>query len=424
LAILGRMIDVATPFPLKPGSTLPVVIDTSGGALKLLIQKDAAPPQAAKASAAPTLPGNLMVAVQAAITEALWNAGASAKTLAAPEEPAAPPQSQPSAQAEQQPAHPISAESFGALPNGANAEARVIAMVEAKVARLSILGRAVDVATPFALKPGSTVPVVIDSSGGLKLPIQRDAAPSQPGKGSATSPATASPGNLIVAMETAITEALLHAGAPAKDLAAPEEPAARTAAPPSPRPPNLAEEPPVQPNSRVDAAKLHGPATAPSSDVAPNRLALIGASPHAAEEASQTAPRMLGFGAPVQSSANAVSVPFQIMQMPFPVEVRIKREEDEDGEADKDGEDAEKQRKWSATVSVAAVSIGLVHVSIGLRGNAISVRLSSDQAESAMHLRAWLPELKSFLEAADFVVEDLSARLASNEPPPDFSIFL
>ena len=320
------------------------------------------------------------------------------------------------------PTQPVRAESFGVFQNGANAEARVIAMVEAKVARLAILGRTIDVATPFTLKPGSTLPVVIDTSGGgLKLLIHKDAAPPQAGKGSAAPPAPALHGSLTLALQAAITEALLKAGASAKALAAPETPPAQTAAPPQQQPSALAEEPPAPTNSQADAAKLHSLATAPNNDGA--RSASIGAPPHAAQEARQTAPQVLGFGAPVQTSAHAVSVPFQIMQMPFPVEVRIKQEEDEDG-AKEDGSGAQKQRKWSVAVSVAAVSIGLVHVSIGLRGNAISVRLSSDQAEAASHLRAWLPELKGFLEAADFVVEDLSARLASKEPPPDFSISL
>ncbi len=320
------------------------------------------------------------------------------------------------------PTQPVRAESFGAFQNGANAEARVIAMVEANVARLAILGRTIDVATPFALKPGSTLPVVIDTSGGgLKLLIQKDAAPPHAGKGSAAPLAHAHAllGNLTVAVQAAITEALLNAGASAKALAGPKTPPAQTAAPPQQQPSALAEEPPSQTNSRADAAKLYGLAPTPSNDGAS-----IGGTPRATQEARQTAPQMLGFGAPVRTSAHAVSVPFQIMQMPFPVEVRIKREEDEDGEAREDGSGAQKQRKWSVTVSVAAVSIGLVHVSIGLRGNAISVRLSSEQDEAATQLRAWLPELKSFLEAADFVVEDVCARLEPKEPPPDFSISL
>jgi hypothetical protein len=323
------------------------------------------------------------------------------------------------------PTQPVRAESFGAFQNGANAEAHVIAMVDVKVARLAILGRMIDVATPVALKPGSTLPVVLDTSGGaLKLLIQKDAAPPQAGRGSAALPAPALLGNLMVAVQAAITEALLNAGISAKALTAPEEPPAQTAAPPQQQPSAPAQELPAQPNPRADAAKLFGLGATPSDDDAPNRSASIGAPPHAAQEARQTAPQVLGFGAPLKTSALAVAVPFQIMQMPFPVEVRIKREEDEDGEAEKDGSGAEKRRKWSVTVSVAAVSIGLVHVSIGLRGNAISVRLSSEQAEATSHLRAWLPDLKSLLEAADFVVADLSARLAPKDPPPDFSISL
>lgn len=319
------------------------------------------------------------------------------------------------------PTQPVRAETFGAFQNGANAEARVIEMVEAKVARLAILGRMIDVATPVALKPGSTLPVVIDTSGGgLKLLIHKDSAAPHAGKGSTGPPAPAFLSNLTVAVQAAITEALLNAGASAKASAAPEEPPARTA-PSQQQPSALAEEPPAQ--TRSDAAKSDYLATAPSNDVA-TRPASIGAPSHAAQEARQTAPQMLGFGVPVQTSAHAVSVPFQIMQMPFPVAVRIKREGNEDGEGQKDGSGAEKQRKWSVTVSVASVSIGLVHVFISLRGNAISVKLSSDQAEAASHLRAWLPELKGSLEAADFVVEELSARLASEEPPPDFSISL
>ena len=67
-------------------------------------------------------------------------------------------------------------------------------------------------------------------------------------------------------------------------------------------------------------------------------------------------------------------------------------------------------KRWTVNFSLDAGTIGPVHITIGLSASAVSVRISSDQAESAFFLSAWLPELKATLEDADFAVEELSVR--------------
>ncbi len=74
-----------------------------------------------------------------------------------------------------------------------------------------------------------------------------------------------------------------------------------------------------------------------------------------------------------------------------------------------DGTGQEDKRAWTVSVSIDAGTLGLVHIGIGLHQGAVSVRLSASDVQGAAHLSAWLPELKSSLEQADFLTGELSA---------------
>ncbi len=130
-----------------------------------------------------------------------------------------------------------------------------------------------------------------------------------------------------------------------------------------------------------------------------------------AQEASQLAQRAaVSSLAPEQrapNSASAIQVPFQVPQMQQPILLRI--EQDEEDQAQRPGRSRQTKR-WSVNFSLDTGTIGPVHAGIGYSASALSVRLSSDQAESAFLLSAWLPELKAVLEQADFAVEELSVR--------------
>ena len=133
--------------------------------------------------------------------------------------------------------------------------------------------------------------------------------------------------------------------------------------------------------------------------------------PSSSREASQLTPQSaLPAPVPGQQSSNsalAMLVPFQLPQMPHPILMRV--EQDDENESQQ-APRSPAAKRWTVNFSLDAGTIGSVHVSIGLSASAVSVRLSSDEAESASFLSAWLPELKATLEEADFAVEDLSVR--------------
>jgi hypothetical protein len=103
-------------------------------------------------------------------------------------------------------------------------------------------------------------------------------------------------------------------------------------------------------------------------------------------------------------------VPFQLPQMAAPVMLKIEQDQ-EDGAGENNGAPA--RRMWTVSLSLDAGSLGLIHVGIGLRDDAVSVRLSASTPEGAAHLGSWLPELKASLEQADFTPGELMAAQAA-----------
>jgi hypothetical protein len=116
-----------------------------------------------------------------------------------------------------------------------------------------------------------------------------------------------------------------------------------------------------------------------------------------------------GTQAAAQNTAQTIWIPFQPPQFAQPLMLKVEQEQ-EDGSADSGGK--EDKRTWKVSVSLDAGALGLVHVDIGLRRDAISVRLSAMDAQGAAQLSAWLPELKASLEQADFLTGELSAAQA------------
>jgi hypothetical protein len=91
--------------------------------------------------------------------------------------------------------------------------------------------------------------------------------------------------------------------------------------------------------------------------------------------------------------------------MPHPILMHV--EEDDDGDSEP-GSRSPAVKRWTVHFSLDTGTIGPVQVSIGLCANALSVRLSSSEPQSASLLSVRLPELKATLEEADFAVEELS----------------
>ncbi len=286
----------------------------------------------------------------------------------------------------------------GPLQSGDVVEVKVIAMLKGNMARLAILGKTLDARTPLAFKAGATFTAAIEMDGGhLKLLVQKNAvARLETGKVYTEPPLPDSLAKGIIAAQAAINEALLSSGSNAQ-----------SSDPASARSPGQADGP-----RAGTAAALHSQA----AEISPHYESVSGQNPAAlppshsgAQPMQQTAFSSTGFGHPVQNSAQGLSVPFQLPQMQYPIEVRMKQQQDEDGESEGGGS-AAGQRSWSVNVSLDGGEAGLVHVSVGFRASAVSVRLSSDRAEGVSQLRAWLPELKAVLEEANFVVGELSAQ--------------
>ncbi len=93
--------------------------------------------------------------------------------------------------------------------------------------------------------------------------------------------------------------------------------------------------------------------------------------------------------------------------MVHPILLRV--EQDDENEA-RPAPRSPAEKRWTVNFFLDAGTIGPVHITIKLSTSAVSVRLSSDQADSASVLNAWLPELKATLEQAGFAIEELSVR--------------
>ena len=309
------------------------------------------------------------------------------------------------------------------LRNGNTVEARVIAMVAKDVAQLEILGQKVEVSTTQALEAGTTISVAINRNGkSLELVIQPDTNASRPppvpqaasgsGRGcgvlaeiiGSLQSVAASIDDRVLAAQAAINEAVLSSEAniqsanlaPAQTTFSSVMQAYSAAILPAQ----------AQLQAEVRARyELDATPSAPDLDEAHDLP-----SPSQAREASQLTQQQVSSlvsGQPAANSALAMLVPFQLPQMANPILMRI--EQDDENEAQPEPRPPAAKR-WAVNFSLDAGTMGSVHVSMGFSASAVSVRLSSDEPESASFLSAWLPELRATLEEAEFAVEDLSVR--------------
>ena len=310
------------------------------------------------------------------------------------------------------------------LRNGNTVEARVIAMLSKDVAQLEILGQKLEVSAPQALEAGTTISIAIHRNGqSLELVIRPESNTSRPPPGPQTASGSgrgygvlaeiigslqsvaASIDDRVLAAQAAINEAVLdsEANIQSANLAPVQTTfnSAMQAYSAAAFPPQGQLQAEVRARYDLDArpSALH-----PAEDYDPGALP----SPR---EASQLTPQSaLAPPVPGQQSSNsalAIVVPFQLPQMAHPIVMRI---EQDDENKSRQAPRSPAAKRWTVNFSLDAGTIGSVHVSIGLSSCALSVRLSSDEAEAASFLSAWLPELKATLEEADFAVEDLSVR--------------
>jgi hypothetical protein len=318
------------------------------------------------------------------------------------------------------PSQPVRGD-VGAFRNGAVVQARVLAMLEGNVARLSILGQTVDVTTPIALKPGATLPVSVDTSGGaLKLLIKGEASQAPAPKAGPPPIPLSALAPLFSAAQAAITNAILSVEskfaaspqAPDQNAAQPQAGQAsaataslayETAQPAHAQPTVLTQAQAYTLPDSETALRLSGLAAAGAPKLASVSAPDLSQAPQPAAATSQRA-----FAGAPQNPAQAIVIPFQLPQMAYPVEVRVERREEENGE-DGNAATGARERPWRVGFSLDAGGMGPIHVSIGLRGGAISVKLAAEDAQAASDLRAWLPELKTALESSDLTVEELSA---------------
>jgi hypothetical protein len=295
-------------------------------------------------------------------------------------------------------------------------------MLDAATARLAILGQTIDVSTPHALQPGTSLNVAVVKDGAtLKLVLQQDtqAAPQQAPAANNAALRTDAAALLPAAARAAIIGALL--GSLSTSQTASVEQAAPSPAQGQPGAAPAAQEGDAQPQAGVLARNELAAMPQAASPSSPSQTASPSApsSAHTAQQAAAALP-----GAPansaVQNSAQAILIPFQLPQMAQPVMLKVQQEE-EDGEEGNGG--AESKRTWTVSVSLDAGALGLVHIGIGLRQGSVSVRLSAGTPQGAAHLSTWLPELKASLEQADFVPGELSAAQAQagQEPGPGTS---
>ncbi len=293
---------------------------------------------------------------------------------------------------------------LGNLPrNGEVVQARVIAMLNGGMARLAIFGQTIDVSAPRTFQAGTSIAVAVVRDGpNLKLVLQQEAqaAPQQSVGGSAAPPRADAAALLPAAARAAIIGALLGGSSnplgasPAADgSSAQGQPAGMQAADAQPQGT-------VQPRYEP-AAIPQALAYADNQQSAQLSSTAASSNTHAAQ---QTMPGVANPAA--QNPAQAILIPFQLPQMAQPVMLKIEeqREDDEDGSGGQPG-----KRIWTVSVSLDAGALGLVHIGIGLREGAVSVRLSAGDPQGTAHLSTWLPELKASLEQADFVAGELSA---------------
>jgi len=310
------------------------------------------------------------------------------------------------------------------LRNGNTVEARVIAMVAKDVAQLEILGQKVEVSTTQALEAGTTISVAINRNGkSLELVIQPDTNASRPptvpqtasvsGRGygvlaeiiGSLQSVAASIDDRVLAAQAAINEAVLSSETNIQSAnLAPTQTTFNSvmqaySAAILPAQAQLQAE--VRARYDLDAMP-----TAPDLDEA-HDLPSPSQAREVAQLTQQPAVSSLVSGQPAANSALAIVVPFQLPQMAHPILMRI--EQDDENEAQPEPRSPAAKR-WTVHFSLDAGTIGSVHVSMGLSASALSVRLSSDEPESASFLSAWLPELRATLEEAEFAVEDLSVR--------------
>ena len=310
------------------------------------------------------------------------------------------------------------------LRNGDVVEARVIAMLAKDVAQLEILGQKVEVSTPQAFKAGSTISVAINRSGqSLELVIRPETNTSRP----PPAPQTASGSGRGYGVLTETIGSFQSVVASIEDRVLAAQAAINEAVPGSEANFQSANLGLAQPSFN-SVMQAYSAATMPSQvqlqaevraryelDETPSAADLNEAldlpSPSAAREPArltqQPAVSFFVSDQPAANSALAMLVPFQLPQMPHPILMRV--EQDDENESHPSSRSLAAKR-WTINFSLDAGTIGPVHITIGLSASAVSVRLSSDQAESATFLSAWLPELKAALEEADFAVEDLSVR--------------
>jgi len=307
------------------------------------------------------------------------------------------------------------------LRNGNVVEARVIAMLGKDMAQLEILGQKVEVSTPQALEPGTTIAVAINRSGqSLELIIRQDINTSHPppvpqtpsgsGRGygalaeivGSLQSGAASIDDRVLAAQAAINEAVLSSEAnsnlaPAQTTFNSVMQAYSAAS----LPPQAQLQVEVRARYDLDARP---PALHPAGDYVPS------SSDKASQLTSQSALLPPVPGHHSSNSALAMLAPFQLPQMAHPILMRIEQDDENDS---RQATRSPAAKRWTVNFSLDAGTIGPVHVSMGLSASAVSVRLSSGEAESASFLNAWLPELKATLEEADFAVEDLSVREVS-----------
>jgi hypothetical protein len=310
-----------------------------------------------------------------------------------------------------------------AFRNGAVIQARVLAMLEANVARLSILGQTIDVSTPVALKPGTSLPISVENSGdGLKLFIKGDTSQAQAPKIGSPPTQISSLGPFLSAVQVAIADAILTAEIKLAAATNPQSPAQNAASASERAPAQTQAQPSAQPQAQ---AQMHtrldpGALMAPTGDLAPGAPDRAPTPPSDLKQAPQAAVAYAqnATTAPVQNPAQAIALPFLIPQLSHPVQVRVERQE-EDGKDGKTSSGAP-ERAWRVSFSLDAGGMGLVHVSISLHAGAVSVKLAAEDAQAASDLRAWVPELKTALEASNLTVEEISARQGTSalDPPP------
>jgi hypothetical protein len=302
-------------------------------------------------------------------------------------------------------------------------EARVIAMLAGDMAQLEILGQKVEVSTPHTLKVGTTISVAINRTGkSLELVIQPDANHSRPapaprpivGAGrnapeemnSGLQPLAASIEDWVFAAQAAINEAILSSESnfqnanlpPAQPSPSPTMPAAYPAVAFAPQAQLQAE---IRARYEWDAGPS-APDLAEDQDLGP---------PPSASKSSEPMPQAAVHspvsGQPASNSALVIQAPFHPQQMQHPILMTI--QQDDENEA-RPAQQSPAAKRWTVNFSLDAGAIGPIRVTIALSAAAVSVRLSSDQTESASLLSAWLPGLKATLEQADFAVDELSVR--------------